>query len=96
MKKLLILLASVFLIVEVNAQSPCTGLKNPTNFMGWYGKTGIRNTGISTSTQIFNTASTSTTNLPWTSLATVVTQGNCGSGCNNGSAPDNEKNVFRL
>ena len=96
MKKLLILLASVFLIVEVNAQSPCTGLKNPTNFMGWYGKTGIRNTGISTSTQIFNSASTSPTNLPWTSLATVVTQGSCGSGCNNGSAPDNNKTRFQI
>ena len=51
MKKLLILLASVFLIVEVNAQnSACPGLKNPENFViynQYSGQIGARNAGTS-------------------------------------------------
>ncbi len=79
-----------------NAQSPCNGLSNPINFMGWYGKTGIRSTGVSTSTTIYNTASTSTTVIPWTDLSNVATVGSCGSGCNQGTAPDNNKTRFQI
>ena len=96
MKRFLISLVAVVMINGIQAQSACEGLHDPINFMGWYGKTGIRSTGVSTSTNIFNTASTATTTVPWTSLASVATAGSCGSGCNQGSAPDNNKTRFQI
>ena len=90
------LFVSLFLGTGVMAQQACTGLRNPVNFLGWYGKTGIRSSGISTASTIYNTASTSTTKVLWMQMPTVVTTGNCGSGCNRGSAPDNNKNRFQI
>jgi len=86
----------VRLILTLDELPACPGLKNPQNFISWYGKTGIRTTGTSTSTTIYNTASTSSTTIPWSSLASVVTTGNCGSGCNQGASPDNNKNRFQI
>lgn len=76
--------------------SGCAGLHNPTSFSGWYGKTGIRETGISTSTTIYNTASISSSIISWNSLANISTNGSCGSGCNKGSNPDNNKKRFQI
>ena len=86
----------VRLVIYFEELPACPGLKNPQNFISWYGKTGIRTTGTSTSTTIYNTASTSSTTIPWSSLASVVTTGNCGSGCNQGASPDNNKNRFQI
>ena len=96
MKRFLMPLIAILFINGVKAQSACDGLHDPMNFMGWYGKTGIRATGVSTSTNIYNTSSTSTTTIQWNSLASVVTTGSCGSGCNVGSAPDNNKTRFQI
>ena len=90
------LFVSLFLGTGVMAQQACTGLRNPVNFLGWYGKTGIRNSGVSTSSNIYNSASTSTTKVLWMQMPSVMTTGNCGSGCNRGSAPDNNKNRFQI
>jgi len=86
----------VRLILTLDELPACPGLKNPQNFISWQGKTGIRTTGASTSTTIYNTASTSSTTIPWSSLASVVTTGNCWSGCNQGASPDNNKNRFQI
>lgn len=96
MKRFLIFLAAVLLVNGIQAQSDCKGLHDPMNFMGWYGKTGIRSTGVSTSTTIYNTASSAATNILWTSLASVATTGSCGSNCNQGTAPDNNKTRFQI
>ena len=83
--------------VGVMAQSACSGLKNPANFLGWYGKRGRRITGASTTTTIYNTSSRAdSTKIAFMRMPTIVTVGSCGSNCAQGSAPDNNRNRFQI
>ena len=96
--KILLLTILMSLTGNIIAQNAaCLGLQNPTTFFGWYGRTGIRSSGVSTGSTIYNTASTSTTDITDnSSLLAIPTTGSCGSGCNHGSAPDNNTNRFQI
>ena len=98
MKRISLFLCLAVLVasMQIKAQSACDGLHNPMNFNHWYGKTGIRSTGVSTSTNIFNTSASSNVEIPWTQLASITTVGSCGSNCGQGSNPDNNLNRFQI
>ncbi|MBO7227742.1 MAG: hypothetical protein J6V33_09175, partial [Bacteroidales bacterium] len=98
MKRISLFLCLAVLVtsMQIKAQSACDGLHNPMNFNHWYGKTGKRSTGVSTSTNIFNTSASSNVEIPWTQLASITTVGSCGSNCGQGSNPDNNLNRFQI
>ncbi|MBQ9473408.1 MAG: hypothetical protein IJU81_03225, partial [Bacteroidales bacterium] len=81
------------------AQPACSGLRNPVNFIGWYGKRGIRRSGPSDTIppyRIYNSAVDSN-KIQWMQLPRIVTPpGSCGSNCAQGSAPDNNRNRFQI
>lgn len=96
----LLLLAMMLPSMKSFAQADneaCTGLFNPLSFMGWTGKTGIRSTGVSTGSNIYNTSVNSSTSLNFTQLAAGSVSTGSGSGCvGSAPAPDNNHKRFQI